>query len=135
MPKIRKFPTFNEIPNDFSGEAYCLKQGAKVWFKNGVLHRENGPALVYIARGIKIWFQNGKMHRKDKPAIKTPTKLEWCWKGNTSRLDGPAVIWFNSEGKIVSKTFSIDKMWFTEEEYWEHPLVLKHKLNKILKQL
>ena len=45
------------------------KRGAKRWrFKNGQLHREDGPAFEY-ANGTKLWFLNGKYHREDGPAI------------------------------------------------------------------
>lgn len=41
--------------------------GVKVWFLNGVEHRENGPA-VELAE-CSEWYLYGKRHRKDGPAI------------------------------------------------------------------
>jgi len=38
------------------------------WFLNGVLHRENGPALEW-ANGSKFWYKEGKFHREDGPAL------------------------------------------------------------------
>jgi len=46
--------------------------GNKAWFKNGLLHRDEGPAMIlYTYRGgvaDEGWFQNGKYHREDGPA-------------------------------------------------------------------
>ena len=42
--------------------------GTKHWNKDGLLHREDGPAIEF-ADGTKSWLVNGKLHRKDGPAI------------------------------------------------------------------
>jgi hypothetical protein len=42
--------------------------GDKEWFLNGMLHREDGPA-VECANGDKIWYLNDKCHREDGPAV------------------------------------------------------------------
>ena len=42
--------------------------GNKYWYKEGLLHRENGPAVEYN-NGTKIWMINNKIHRLDGPAI------------------------------------------------------------------
>lgn len=42
--------------------------GNKRWYdKNGLFHREDGPALEYD--GDKYWYRHGKLHRIDGPAI------------------------------------------------------------------
>jgi len=41
--------------------------GAKQWWLNGKLHREDGPAIE--SNGTKQWWLNGKRHREDGPAI------------------------------------------------------------------
>ena len=41
---------------------------AKKWYKNGKLHRENGPA-VEDASGSCQWYKNGKLHRIGGPSI------------------------------------------------------------------
>lgn len=33
-----------------------------------ILHREDGPAVIYYLTGDKFWFFNGKSHRLDGPA-------------------------------------------------------------------
>ena len=71
--------------------------GTKRWYLNGVLHREDGPAIEMVG-GTKKWFINDKCHRIDNPAI------EWCdgsksWYLNDKRhrLDGPAYLCYNGE--------------------------------------
>ena len=44
------------------------KQGVKRWYKNDLLHREDGPATIWIT-GTKLWCQNDHLHRLDGPAI------------------------------------------------------------------
>lgn len=38
------------------------------WYKNGLLHREDGPAIEY-AGGKRKWYQNGRLHRDGGPAV------------------------------------------------------------------
>jgi len=45
----------------------CLN-GAKHWYKNGVLHRDDGPSIEWD-NGYKSWWKNGERHRDDGPAI------------------------------------------------------------------
>lgn len=39
----------------------------KYWFNNGVLHRDNGPAIESDL--CLIWVNNGKIHRDNDPAV------------------------------------------------------------------
>ena len=41
---------------------------SKEWYLNGLLHREDGPAVEY-ADGDKYWYLNDKRHREDGPAV------------------------------------------------------------------
>jgi hypothetical protein len=41
--------------------------GSKVWWINGLKHREDGPAVE--GGGYKAWYINGKRHRTDGPAV------------------------------------------------------------------
>ncbi len=47
------------------------QDGTKMWYLNGELHREDGPAIEY-ENGTKVWFLNGKYHREDGPVIEHP---------------------------------------------------------------
>jgi len=65
-------------------------KGTTRWYKNGKLHRDDGPAIIngikmengietiqvehngparILASGTQYWYQNGKCHREDGPAI------------------------------------------------------------------
>ena len=41
--------------------------GDKEWLFNGLLHREDGPAIE-SAEGVKAWWIHGEIHREDGPA-------------------------------------------------------------------
>jgi hypothetical protein len=62
------------------------------WRFDGVLHRLDGPARIWLA-GHKEWWVNGKFHRENGPAI------EWN--------NGANEWWFN--GKCLGKN---------EEGFW-----------------
>ena len=42
--------------------------GTQYWHKNGKLHRENGPAILY-PDGLQYWYKNDKLHCEDGPAV------------------------------------------------------------------
>jgi len=44
--------------------------GNEYWYKNDMLHREDGPAYEFN-NGARYWFKNNKFHREDGPAIET----------------------------------------------------------------
>ena len=99
------FYHWNNIPDDFVGRCYCKLQAAYYWIgKNKVYHREDGPAVLYDS-GTEIWMKDGMWHRLDGPAL--------------SSKDFPNTYWIND--KAVS-----------DEDFYNHPLVLKHKLDSIL---
>ena len=58
-----------------------FKDGARNWFQNNVLHREDGPA-VELLDGKKVWYFEGNLHRFDGPAIEYPDgSKSWFLKG------------------------------------------------------
>lgn len=68
------------------------------------LHRLDGPAVEW-AGGSKIWYVNGKYHRLDGPAIE--------------HADG-------------GKYWYVNGKEFKEGEFNKHPLVVEHRLGKII---
>ena len=79
--------------------------------KMGVIHRENGPAIIY-KNGHKEWVINGKSHRLDGPAIEFANgEKHWIVNGERHRTDGPAIININNEciWYIKGKILSVDK--------------------------
>ena len=66
----------------------CIENssGDKLWYRNGVYHREDGPAIERCD-GQKEWWINGARHRTDGPAIECAvpnchgTKYWWYYRG------------------------------------------------------
>ena len=82
--------------------SYIINEGGvSHFYKNGKLHREDGPAIEY-ADGYKAWYLNGNLHRTDGPAVEyaTGTKF-WYLNGVLHRTDGPAIEYNNG-----------DKLWY-----------------------
>ena len=73
--------------------------GDKVWYLNGKLHREDGPAAE-CANGRKEWCLNGKLHREDGPAI------EWS---NGEKL------WYLNDKEVNPET--IADLWLAKNIY------------------
>jgi hypothetical protein len=68
--------------------------GLRVWRNSeGLLHREDGPAVEY-ANGTRMWYLNNQRHREDGPAVEwvSGTRM-WCRNGQLHRESGPAVEW------------------------------------------
>lgn len=42
--------------------------GTMFWLRFGILHREDGPAVIYT-NGDEEWIKYGKFHREDGPAV------------------------------------------------------------------
>ena len=67
-------------------------KGIKRHYLDGLLHREDGPALVY-PDGKMIWYKYGSKHRTDGPAIINPFgPNEWYQNDTRYREDGPTVV-------------------------------------------
>ena len=65
-PQVLELKYGEKLPVSYTGIAE-FDNGDKVWYLNGYLHREDGPAIEW-ANGDKEWFLNGKLHREDGPA-------------------------------------------------------------------
>ena len=50
-------------------EVKTAPNGDTYWYKDDVLHRENGPAVILV-NDLKEWYKYGELHRKDGPAVK-----------------------------------------------------------------
>ena len=44
------------------------EHGTKCWYKDGFLHRDDGPAITY-PDGTQEWWKDGSLHRDDGPAV------------------------------------------------------------------
>jgi hypothetical protein len=86
----------------------------KKYFKNGVLHREDGSAIISLS-GTEEWYLNGLRHREDGPAIVwSHGSREWFLNGLRHREHGPAII--NADGR---KLWFLSNMLYSKEEWWE----------------
>ena len=60
------------------GPAVIYTDGAQVWYKDGKRHREGGPAVI-DTNGDQVWYVNDRFHREDGPAvIKADGSTNWC---------------------------------------------------------
>ena len=97
-----------EVPCDYTGWVKAFGENI-VHYKNGVIHREDGPAIINRC-GIRQWLSNGSRHR----------------------LDGPAV-YHMTLSKTHVKSYFIEGFSYSEEKFSKHPEVLKFKIEKKLK--
>ena len=108
----RAMKNYEELKNYEEYEVRVYPNGAKHWYKNGQLHRPDGPA-VELANGAKHWYKNGQLHRPDGPAIEhADGNKVWYFNGTPNRYDGPAIE--NADG---SKHWYIEGKQYTEEEF------------------
>ena len=49
-------------------EYHTEENGTQYWYKNGMRHREDGPAVIY-PDGQQEWYKDGNIHREDGPAF------------------------------------------------------------------
>jgi hypothetical protein len=86
--------TYKGILHNLSQPSIRRENGDEMWYKDGILHREKGPASTVSRRDGKcyFWYKEGKYHRVGGPACITPTVKCWYIDGKLHRTDGPAVI-------------------------------------------
>ena len=76
-----------------------IEKGAVLYYKNNLLHRKDGPAMV-MKDGTQVWYKNGQIHSyNNEPALITSDGFRaWYDTGIRHRSDGPAVI--HPDGKL-----------------------------------
>ena len=47
-------------------DLHLNEDGDKKWYKNGLIHRRDLPAVEYAGGGTKTWYMNGKLHRDNE---------------------------------------------------------------------
>src|SRR5690349_2879116 len=81
---------FRKIAGKADGQN-TRSDGTNLCYRDGQLHREDGPAIEY-ADGTKEWWRDGKFHRDDGAAIEDADGTKyWYRDGNLHRDDGPAI--------------------------------------------
>lgn len=91
-----------------------IEDDAVCWYKNGLLHREDGPAII-CNDGTQEWYIEGARHREDGAAIEyADGDKQWFMHGIPHRLDGPALDWKNS---LNEQQWWIWGNQYTEEQF------------------
>lgn len=91
------------------------RYGWAAWYKNGLLHRENGPAEREDCR--EYWYKDGQLHREDGPAVTTTAVKIWYKNGKYHRLDGPAIIRNRDDGSISKLEYWVEGTNYDKEEF------------------
>lgn len=111
---IKRVGDYWQPPVGFTG-AIEYRDGYREWWRNGELHRDDGPAIedtdgarrewcregkrhreggpaIEKSDGTRMWYQNGKRHRDEGPAVEHPDGT-WSWwrHGLLHRIGGPAI--------------------------------------------
>ena len=102
--KLLTIPIFNEWALTPEGKKQnrllfqtvdMSKDGTKKWYKNDILHREDGPAVEHHD-GTKEWYHNGELHRIDGPAVEYANgNKEWHFNGELHSENGPSIEYIN----------------------------------------
>jgi len=101
--------------------------GAVFYYKNGLLHREDGPAIEY-PNGGKSWYKNGKLHREDGPAEEYDLHRAWYKNGKLHREDGPAVIKYaNDDDGNIEEIYQA--WWFNGKKHRLDGPAIEDRLN------
>lgn len=126
-----------------------------VHYKNNKLNNDNGPALIEsflennkILSSIR-YFKNGLLHRSEKPAIlcydseisfdgknfipknnSKPIELFWFRNGLRHNLNGPSYISFS----LLGKEYYINDLFLSKEEFYKNKKVIDNKNKKEIKK-
>ena len=92
--KYFKYDNYTEKPtlHRTEGPAIEYTNGSKYWYRDGVPHRDGGPAVE--SSGQKQWYQNGVRHREDGPAYEIRSShsgnlfKEWWLNGENYTEEG-----------------------------------------------
>ncbi len=91
--------------------------------ENGVLHREDGPAVIYNS-GEENWYKKGRIHRENGlPAIIKKEYKLYIVNGKKHNEYGPG--YENIDGTIW--WYLNDTLYMDEEEYKQELIKLKLK--------
>ena len=91
----------NGLPHRDDGPAIRYKDGSEVWYRNGLCHRDDGPAVEWT-NGTREWFRNGQRHREDGPAIEyVDGTKEWWLQGKRLTVNETALHQSTALGSIA----------------------------------
>ncbi len=87
------------ILHSFNDEPAVVSVGGyeKYWLEDGLLHRENGPAITKacISGDDKYYYQANVLHREDGPAMEFTNGAKQYWKhGKLIKKEWEGVPWY-----------------------------------------
>lgn len=114
------------LPHKIGGPALITRIGRyyeEWWYKNGKLHRMDGPAYVVIDRITGVtkeerWYCCGYLHRIGAPAVQISNgDYEWRERGQLHCLSGPAMRITDYDCGFIHEYWYIYKTEWTEWDY------------------
>ena len=80
------------------------KYGTKIWYKDGLVHREDGPAIIW-PDGSNFWYKDDIFHRDDGPAIICPDGTDFWYKdGNPYKPSAHDImVWKMNERRNIER--------------------------------
>lgn len=100
------------------------------YLKDGKLHREDGPALIWKNGKHFKYYINGVLHRIDGPASVSKHVTEYRVNGSLHREDGPAYI-KHKDNILIEKWYLNDKV---HRSLNDGPAILFKNKDKIIYQ-
>lgn len=82
------------------GPAVTLQDGSMYWCINGKLHRPGDDPAFMRGDGMIKWYNNGVLHRQTYPAVISNYGYRWYQNGLLHREGGPAVEQFDGYQEI-----------------------------------
>lgn len=77
----------SHVPKDFTGCCKITSDDSIRYFKDGELHREDGPACIHT-NGALHYYLNGQAHREDGPSHNYSDGVtNWFYKGKNYGID------------------------------------------------
>ena len=74
------------VSENFTGVAKDSLFRSTHYYKDGQLHREDGPAAEHSS-GKKYWLLEGRQHRLDGPAVEWDEKGYYVWFINNEQIN------------------------------------------------
>jgi hypothetical protein len=111
-----EFKYRSNVPNNFTGVCRVLDGMSILHFKNGLLHREDGPARI-LPEGCTFWYKDGKLHRENGPAVvRVGGSQKWYLNNELHREDGPAIQYPDGKNEYYYKGKHFDNI--PNDEHW-----------------
>lgn len=117
---------FSGLKTIFSNEISASNDPIKYSDNNNQYHKENGPAVIY-SNGDNHWYKHGLLHREDGPAIDDEKVKAWYFDGERHRLDGPAYLEYRDGHLIISEWWYRGK-WIDVDSQEEFERLIKLEL-------